>query len=570
MTTNAILQLVLYFALLVLLAPPLGAFIARVYTGKSCGIDRALGPIERLIYRLCGISPDEEMTWRRYAAAFLVFSAAGLVVLIALQLLQGRLPLNPNGLPDVASFHLAFNTAVSFVTNTNWQAYGGESTMTHLTQMAGLAVQNFLSAAAGMAVLAAVIRGFARKNSETVGSFWVDLVRGTLYVLVPLSIVVALLLVSQGVPQTLNGAHSAQLVESAGGATEQSIFVGPVASQVAIKQLGTNGGGYFNVNSAHPFENSSPLSNLIECLSILLIAGALCFTFGRMVGDSRQGRALFAAMSIVFLLALAACVWAEQSGNDRIAALGVDGPNMEGKETRFGIANSALWATATTCASNGSVNAMHDSFTPLGGMIPLLLIQLGEVIFGGVGSGLYGMLAFVVIAVFVCGMMVGRTPEYLGKKIEPFELKMASLSVLVVTCTVLIGTAIALFTDAGRGGMANPGSHGFSEVLYAWSSAANNNGSAFGGYTANTPFSDYGLGIAMLIGRYATAVPLIAMAGALARKKKSPVTAGTMPTHGVLFVIVLVGVILLSAALNFFPALALGPIAEHLSLPSHG
>ncbi len=569
MTANAMLQIGLWFGLLALLAPPLGAFIARVFSGAPCGVDRALGPIERVLYRLCRVRPDEEMSWQRYAGCVLVFSAAGVFALVSIQLLQHRLPLNPANLPAVP-FHTALNTAVSFVTNTNWQSYGGETTMSHFTQMAGLAVQNFLSAAAGLAMLAAVIRGFARRSVSTLGSFWVDLVRSTLYVLLPLAIVVALVLVWQGVPQTLNGAHEARLVEAAvdtngAVATTQTIAVGPVASQVAIKQLGTNGGGYFNANSAHPLENSTPLSNFVQCLSILLLAAAACFTFGRMVCDPRQGRALFAAMSIVFVIALAACFAAEQRLDPRLTALGVEGQNLEGKEVRFGVTDSTMWATATTAASNGSVNSMHDSYRPLGGLVPLVLMQLGEVIFGGVGSGLYGMLAFVVIAVFVCGMMVGRTPEYLGKKIEPFELKMSVLSVLVVTCTTLIGTAVALFTTEGRAGIANPGPHGFSEVLYAWSSAANNNGSAFAGYGANTPFSNYGLALAMLIGRFGTAIPLLAMASAFAAKKKSPQTSGTMPTHGPTFVVVLVVLIVLAAALNYFPALALGPLAEHFS-----
>jgi K+-transporting ATPase ATPase A chain len=493
----------------------------------------------------------------------------------------------------------SFNTAASFATNTNWQGYGGESTMSYLTQMLALTVQNFVSAAMGMAVLIALIRGFARQSAQTIGNFWVDLTRTTLYILMPLAIVLALALVSQGVVQTLSAYHTVPLVESveydkpkldAAGqpvkdekgnpvtekATqkEQIIAVGPAASQIAIKQLGTNGGGFFNVNSSHPFENSTPLSNFLELLAILVISGALCYTFGRMVGDTRQGWAVLAAMTVVFVALLALCVGSEQAGNPALSKLGVDqtasatlaGGNMEGKETRFGIVNSALWATATTAASNGSVNSMHDSNTPLGGVVPMWLMQLGEVIFGGVGSGLYGMLIFAIVAVFVAGLMIGRTPEYLGKKIEAFEIKMSAIAVLIPLLMVLGGTAIAVAVEAGRAGVANPGAHGFSEILYAFSSAGNNNGSAFAGLSANTPFYNTALGFAMLFSRFWVMLPALALAGALAAKKKVPAGVGTLPTHTPLFIFFLIGVVIIVGALTFFPALALGPIVEHLAL----
>ena len=572
MTANAILQLVVYLVVLLALAWPLGVYMARVYQRRPFGLDRALGWLERLIYCLGGVHPDEEMGWKRYAAAMLLFNLAGLLTVYLLQRLQGVLPLNPQGFGAVSP-DSAFNTAVSFATNTNWQGYGGESTMSYLTQMLALTVQNFLSAATGMAVLVALIRGFARRSAQTIGNFWVDVTRGTLYVLLPLSFVVALILVSQGVPQTLEPSVKVNLLQATPRLTEQVIAVGPVASQIAIKQLGTNGGGYFNANSAHPFENPTPLANLVEVLSILLIAAALCHTFGMMVGDPRQGWAVLAAMTIIFVGLLAVCVASEQNGHtlakqgaDHGASALASGGNMEGKEVRFGITNSALWATATTAASNGSVNAMHDSFTPIGGLVPLWLMQLGEVIFGGVGSGLYGMLVFAIIAVFVAGLMVGRTPEYLGKKIEAYEVKMASLVILITPALVLIGTAIGVVTAAGRAGIANPGIHGFSEVLYAFSSASNNNGSAFAGLSANTPFYNTALGFAMLFGRYWLAVPVLAIAGALARKKIGPPGAGTLPTHTPLFVGLLVGVVILVGALTFVPALALGPVVEHLTL----
>jgi potassium-transporting ATPase potassium-binding subunit len=596
-TANGIFQLVLYVVVLIALAKPLGAYMARVYQDRPFGLDKALGWLERLLYRLAGVRPTDEMGWKTYAAAMLVFNFLGLIAVYLLQRLQGVLPLNPQGMGAVST-DSSFNTAVSFATNTNWQGYGGESTMSYLTQMLALTVQNFLSAATGMAVLVALIRGFARRSAATIGNFWVDMTRSTLYILLPLSFVLALLLVSQGMVQTFGPYPKATVVQATqydepvtdkdgkpvldekgqpktkkSTLTEQVIAVGPVASQIAIKQLGTNGGGYFNVNSSHPFENPTPLSNFFELLSILLIAAALCYTFGVMVGDTRQGWAVLAAMTVIFVALLATCVVAEQNGAtlvkqgvDHTASALSSGGNMEGKEVRFGIANSALWATATTSASNGSVNSMHDSFTPIGGLVPMWLIQLGEVVYGGVGSGLYGMLMFAIIAVFVAGLMVGRTPEYLGKKIESYEMKMSSLVILITPALVLIGTSIGVVTAAGKAGMANPGIHGFSEVLYAFSSASNNNGSAFAGLSANTPFYNTALGFAMLFGRYWLAVPVLAIAGALARKKLVPASAGTLPTHTPLFVGLLVGVVILVGALTFVPALALGPIVEHLTL----
>ncbi len=596
MTGNDLFQIVLYFGTLLLLAKPLGIYMAMVYEGEQFLPVRIIGPVERIFYRLCGIHPDEEMDWKQYAVAVLIFSAAGLLLLYLFQRLQGVLPLNPQKFPALSP-DLAFNTSVSFVTNTNWQDYGGETTMSYLTQMAGLTVQNFVSASAGMAVLVAVIRGFKRHSAKTIGNFWVDLTRSALYILIPLSVIYSLLLVSQGVVQSFSGYKSVTLTEAITYNTakldergnpirdasgnpvtekaeikEQVIPMGPAASQIAIKQLGTNGGGFFNVNSAHPFENPTPLSNFLEVLAILLIPAALCATFGRMIGDMRQGRALFAAMLLVLIAFTALCTWSEQHGSPRLAAMGIDqtasvlqpGGNMEGKEARFGIANSAIWATATTAASNGSVNSMHDSFTPLGGLFPMLLIQLGEIIFGGVGSGLYGMLIFAIITVFVAGLMVGRTPEYLGKKIEMFEMKMASLVILIVNALVKIGTAIGVSAKAGVAGVANPGPHGFSEILYAFSSAANNNGSAFAGLSGNTVFYNTALGIAMFFGRFWVIIPVLAIAGSLAKKKQVPASLGTLPTHTPLFVAFLIGVILIVGALSFMPGLALGPIAEQL------
>jgi K+-transporting ATPase ATPase A chain len=594
-TSNGYVQLGLYLIVLIGLAKPLGAYMARVYEGRAIGLDRLLGWLERLIYRLSDVRPDREMGWKTYAIAMLLFNFAGLLVVYLLQRLQGVLPLNPQGLGAVTP-DSSFNTAVSFASNTNWQGYGGETTMSYLTQMLALTVQNFVSAAAGMATLAAFIRGFSRRSADTIGNFWVDLTRTTLYILLPLSFVLALILVSQGVVQTFGEYAKVTVVQPSqydvpetdkdgkpvlddkgqpkmakATLSEQVLAVGPAASQIAIKQLGTNGGGFFNVNSAHPFENATPLSNFLELLSILVISAALCHTFGVMVGDTRQGWAVLAAMTAVFVVLLTVCVVAEQRGWT-LASLGVDhqasdlqaGGNMEGKEVRFGIANSALWATATTAASNGSVNAMHDSFTPMGGLVPMWLMQLGEVIYGGVGSGLYGMLVFAIIAVFVAGLMVGRTPEYLGKRIEAYEMKMASIVILIPPALVTIGTAIAVVSPGGIATIFNPGIHGFSEVLYAFSSAGNNNGSAFAGLGANTPFYNTALGFAMLFGRYWLAIPTLAIAGSLARKKTVPPGLGTLPTHTPLFIGFLIGVVVLVGALTFIPALALGPIVEHL------
>jgi K+-transporting ATPase ATPase A chain len=578
MNTHDWLQLVVYIAVLLALAKPLGAFMARVYQGERTPLDPLLRPIERLTYRAAGIRADEEMAWKVYAVATMLFNGLGLFAVYALQRLQADLPLNPQGLGAVAP-DLAWNTAVSFATNTNWQGYGGETTMSYLTQMLGMTVQNFVSAATGMAVMVALIRGITRHTAQTVGNFWVDLTRTILYILLPLSLVLALALVSQGVVQTFGAYQTVPLLQPTTDSNGQAVMtqvlaVGPAASQIAIKQLGTNGGGFFNVNSAHPFENPTPLSNFLEILSILLIPAALVYTYGKMVGDTRQGWALLAAMTIIFVVLLSIAVWAEQAGNPALAAMGVDqqasslqsGGNMEGKEVRFGAIDSALWATATTAASNGSVDSMHDSFMPLGGLVPLWLMQLGEIVYGGVGSGLYGMLAFVIVAVFVAGLMVGRTPEYLGKKIEAFEMKMASLMLLIPILVVKIGTAVAVATAAGQAGIFNPGPHGFSEVLYAFSSAGNNNGSAFAGLNANTPFYNIALGIAMFMARYWLVIPTLAIAGSLVRKKKIPAGAGTLPTHTPLFVGWLIGVILIVGALSFMPALSLGPIAEHLML----
>jgi K+-transporting ATPase ATPase A chain len=597
MTANGIFQLALYVVVLLILAKPLGAYMARVYQNQPFGLDRALGWLERLIYRLAGVRPTEEMGWKTYTVAMLLFNFAGLLTVYLLQRLQGVLPLNPQGLGAIST-DSSFNTAVSFATNTNWQGYGGETTMSYLTQMLGLTVQNFVSAAAGMATLVALIRGFARRSAATIGNFWVDLTRTTLYILLPLSFIVALILVSQGVVQTFSqyakvavlqpteydeavtGDDGKPVLDDKGQPktkksklTEQVLAVGPAASQIAIKQLGTNGGGFFNVNSSHPFENATPWSNFVELLSILLISAALCCTFGVMVGDTRQGWAVLAAMTVMFVGLLIVCATAEQNGHtlvkqgvDHTASAVSSGGNMEGKEVRFGIANSALWATATTSASNGSVNSMHDSFTPIGGLVPMGLMQLGEVVYGGVGSGLYGMIVFAIIAVFVAGLMVGRTPEYLGKKIEAYEMKMASLVILIPPAVVLIGTAIAVVSPGGKATIFNAGAHGFSEVLYAFSSAGNNNGSAFAGLGANTPFYNTALGFAMLFARYWLAVPTLAIAGALALKKTVPAGPGTLPTHTPLFVGLLIGVVLLVGALTFVPALALGPIVEHLML----
>jgi len=597
MTFAGLFQIFLYLAVLLGLVKPLGWFMARVYTEKPCGLDRVLGPIERLFYRVAGVDAKAEMDWKRYAAAVLIFSALGLLAAYGLQRAQSVLPLNPQGLGAVTA-DSSFNTSVSFVTNTNWQGYGGEVTMSYLSQMLALGTQNFVSAATGMAVLVALVRGLARRSAGTIGNFWVDLTRSTLYILLPLSVVLALALVSQGVVQTFKPYQSVTLMhplsydetttDAAGDAvvsadgksitktvqvTEQLLPLGPAASQIAIKQLGTNGGGFFNVNSAHPFENPTPFTNFLEMLAILLIPAALCWTFGEMVGDRRQGWAVLSAMVTIFVVLLGACVWAESTANPPVAALGVDSTfgsagNMEGKETRFGIASSALWATATTAASNGSVNSMHDSYTPLGGMIPMWLMQLGEVVFGGVGCGLYGMLMFVIVAVFVAGLMVGRTPEYLGKKIEPFEMKMAALAVLMPCALVLLGTAVAVVVPQGAT-TSNPGPHGFSQVLYAFSSASNNNGSAFAGLSANNPFYNAALGICMFLSRFWLIVPVLAIAGSLAAKRSVPTTAGTLPTHTPVFIAMLICVVIIVGALTFVPALALGPIVEQLQLQGH-
>jgi len=551
--------------------------MARVYAGDLAAAVRWLRPLENGLYRLSGIKAEEDMSWLRYAMAFLAFNLLGLLVVYGLQRLQLWLPLNPQALGNVTP-DSAFNTAVSFATNTNWQGYGGETTMSYLTQMLGLNVQNFVSAASGMAVLVAVVRGFIKREADSIGNFWVDLVRSTLYVLLPLSLILAVVLVSQGVVQTFSPSQSVELVQplqtATGMETKQTIAVGPAASQIAIKQLGTNGGGFFNVNSAHPLENPTPLSNFLEMLAILLIPAALCITFGKMVGDIRQGVAILAAMTLVLVGLGAVCVGAEQAGNPLFERLGLAtqasdlsaGGNMEGKEARFGIVNSAIWATATTAASNGSVNAMHDSFTPLGGLVPMWLMQLGEVIFGGVGSGLYGMLMFAIVAVFVAGLMIGRTPEYLGKKIEAFEVKMAAVAILVPPLVVLLGAAIAVVVAPGVAGIANPGAHGFSEILYAFSSAGNNNGSAFGGLSANTPFYNGMLGLAMLMARYWLVIAVLAIAGSLAAKKIIPASAGTLPTHTPLFVLLLIGAVGVVGALTFLPALALGPVVEQLQM----
>jgi potassium-transporting ATPase potassium-binding subunit len=597
-TLNGWCQVLLYLAVLLALIKPLGSYMAAIYEGRRTLLEPLLGGFERALYRAAGVEPTREMNWRSYAFALLLMNLLGFIVVYALQRLQGVLPANPQQLPGVSP-DSAFNTAVSFISNTNWQGYGGESTMSYLTQMLALAVQNFFSAATGMAVLVAVIRGFVRRETTTIGNFWVDFVRTNLYILLPLSLILAVVLMSQGVVQSFAPYRSVPLLQAvtvdvpqtdasgaalkdAGGKpvtqsttfTEQSVPLGPAASQIAIKQLGTNGGGFFNANSAHPLENPTALSNFLEMLAILLIPGALCYTFGRMVGDTRQGWALLTAMLVIFVPLLIGVVYAEQRGIPQLHALGVDqlasalqsGGNMEGKEVRFGITNSAMWSAMTTAASNGSVNSMHDSFTPLGGLVPMFLMQLGEVVFGGVGSGLYGMLAFAIIAVFIAGLMVGRTPEYLGKKIGAYEMKMAALMVLLPCVVSLVGTAIAVELPQGIAGIANPGAHGFSEILYAFSSAGNNNGSAFAGLSVNTPFYNIALGIAMWISRYWLLIPVLAIAGSLAGKRPMAASAGTLPTHTLMFVIVLVGTVLLVGALNFVPALALGPIIENLQM----
>ena len=572
MLANAIIQIGLFIALVTAISVPLGHYMARVFANEKTFLDPLLKPVERLIYRLGGVHPENEQTWVEYAVAMLLFSAAGMLLLYGLERLQGWLPLNPQALGAVAP-DLAFNTAASFTTNTNWQAYGGESTMSYLTQMAGLAFHNFVSAAAGIAIAIAMIRGFVRRNAKTIGNFWFDLTRATLWILLPICVVMALALVWQGVPDNFAPYVRAKTIEGA----VQTIAEGPVASQEIIKELGTNGGGFFNANSAHPYENPTPLTNLIEMLAIFAIGAGLTHTFGKMVGDPRQGWALYGVMTILFLMGVAVCTWSEQSGNPMLARAGANevasamqsGGNMEGKEVRFGIVDSALFATVTTDTSCGAVNSMHDSYTPLGGLIPLLNMQIGEIIFGGVGSGLYGMLVMAVLAVFIAGLMVGRTPEYLGKKIEGREMKLAMLFILIFPLVILIPASLAVVLPAGLAGISNPGPHGFSQILYAYTSASANNGSAFAGLNANTPFYNVTLALVMLCGRFLMKIPALALAGSLAAKKSVPESAGTFPTNGAIFVILLIGVILIVAALTFFPADALGPIVEQLAM-RHG
>jgi K+-transporting ATPase ATPase A chain len=569
MLWNAVLQTGLFTLILALVSVPIGLYMARVFADERTFLDPVLRPVERLIYRLCGVYPATEMTWAEYSIAVVWFSLAGMVLLYALERLQGLLPLNPQGFGAIAP-DLAFNTAASFTTNTNWQAYSGEQAMSYLTQMAGLAFHNFVSAATGIAVAIAVIRGFVRRSARTLGNFWFDLVRATLWILLPLSIVLALILVWQGVPQNFSPYVHVHTLEG----KEQVIAQGPVASQESIKELGTNGGGFLSANSAHPYENPTALTNLLQMLAIFAIGAGLTHTFGKMVGDRRQGWALFAAMAFLFIAGAGFAIWAEQAGNPLLSHLGVDqaasaaqsGGNMEGKEVRFGIVNSALFATITTDASCGAVNGMHDSYTPLGGLVPLLNMQIGEVIFGGVGSGLYGILVMAVLAVFIAGLMVGRTPEYVGKKIEAREMKLAMLYVLIFPAVILISTAIGASIQPGLGAIANPGPHGLTEILYAYTSGTANNGSAFAGLSVNSVFYNYTMGLAMLLGRFMMMIPALAMAGSLAAKKSVPPGAGTFPTTGAIFVVLLVGTILIVAALTFFPADALGPIVEHFAM----
>jgi potassium-transporting ATPase potassium-binding subunit len=561
MTTNGWIQIAIYFVVLTALVVPLGRYMARVFEGERTFLTPVLRPVEIALYRIAGVDEMREQHWLTYTVAMLLFNAAGFVLLYAIMRLQAVLPFNPADQSAVPE-DLTFNTAVSFATNTNWQNYGGESTLSYFSQMVGLTTQNFVSAATGIALLVALIRAFARASMQTVGNFWVDLTRTTLYILLPLSIIGALILVWQGVPQNMGAYVDATTLEGA----KQVLSQGPAASQIAIKQLGTNGGGFWNANSSVPYENPTAISNFLEMLYILLISAALTHTFGRMVKDERQGWALYTAMSVIFLAGVLACYWAEGYGNTHFAALGLDPANMEGKEVRFGLANSSLWATATTAASNGSVNSMHDSFTPLGGMIPIIMMELGEIIYGGVGSGLYGMLLMVIVAVFVAGLMVGRTPEYLGKKIEAKEVKMAMLAILILPFSMLGWTAISILLPFALSSMQDAGPHGFSEMLYQYTSQTANNGSAFAGYTGNTPWNNTTGGLAMLIGRYFVAIPAMAVAGALVAKKTVPTSAGTFPTHGPLFVGLLVGVIVIIGGLIFFPALALGPIAEHFAM----
>ncbi|MDB5586413.1 MAG: potassium-transporting ATPase subunit KdpA [Devosia sp.] len=561
MTLIGWIQIAVFCGIIILLVKPLGGYMTRVYNGDRTWLSPVIGPIERLIYRISGTSEKEEQHWTTYAVAMVLFNLAGFLVLYGLQRFQGALPFNPAGMGEVGP-ELAFNTAASFVTNTNWQNYGGESTMSYLTQMAGLTVQNFVSAATGMAIALAVIRGFSRKSASSLGNFWVDMTRSTFYILLPLCIVLTLVYVYLGVPQTLGAYVNATTIEGA----QQTIAVGPVASQLAIKMLGTNGGGFFNANSAHPFENPGALSNLIQMVSIFAIGAALTNVFGRMVGNQRQGWTIFATMGVLFIVGVAVCYWAEAAGNPLLHALGLEGGNMEGKEVRFGVPLSALFAVITTAASCGAVNAMHDSFMALGGMIPMINMMLGEIIIGGVGAGFYGIILFVVIAIFVAGLMVGRTPEYLGKKIEAKEVKMAMLGVLCLPLAMLGFSALATVLPAGVSSIWNPGPHGFSEILYAYTSATANNGSAFGGLSGNTPWYNITIGIAMLMGRFLVIIPALAIAGSLAGKKTVPASGGTLPTDGTLFVGLLLGVIVIVGGLTFFPALALGPIVEHLAM----
>jgi K+-transporting ATPase ATPase A chain len=573
MLPSAWALLALFLAVLGLLAWPLGRYLAALCEGR---LPRWMQRVEAPLYKLAGVSPEQSMHWRSYALGLLAFNAIGALAVYGLQRLQAVLPLNPAGMGAISP-DSAFNTAVSFVSNTNWQGYAGESTMSYLTQMLGLTVQNFLSAATGIAVAFALARGFAARSTDGkgfVGNFWVDMTRITAWLLLPISFVIAMVFAGQGVIQNFDAYKTVTTVEAGASSATQTLPMGPVASQEAIKMLGTNGGGFFNANSAHPYENPTALSNFVQMIAIFLIPAALCFAFGRLVGDQRQGFAILAAMTLMFVLAVVAVIPAEQAGNPLLPPLGVDqaasalqaGGNMEGKEVRFGIDASALFAAITTAASCGAVISMHDSFTPLGGMVPLVLMQLGEVVFGGVGTGLYGMLIFAVLAVFIAGLMIGRTPEYLGKKIEVHEMKLTSIAILVTPILVLAGTAVAVIAGAGKAGIANPGAHGFSEILYALSSAGNNNGSAFAGLAANTPFYNALLAIAMWFGRFGVIVPVLAIAGSLAAKKRLPVTAGTMPTHGPLFVTLLIGTVLLVGLLNYVPALALGPVVEHLML----
>ncbi|MBT1158249.1 potassium-transporting ATPase subunit KdpA [Aminobacter anthyllidis] len=561
MTINGWIQIAAFCAIIILLVKPLGGYMTRVFTGERTFLSPVLGPVERVLYRLAGTSEREDQHWTGYAAAMLSFNIAGFLLLYAMQRFQGSLPFNPAAMGAVSP-ELSFNTAVSFMTNTNWQNYGGESTMSYLVQMAGLTVQNFVSAATGIAVGMALIRGFARASGKSIGNFWVDLTRGTLYVLLPLCVVLTLAYVWLGVPQTIGSYVAATTVEGA----QQTIAVGPVASQLAIKMLGTNGGGFFNANSAHPFENPDAISNFIQMVSIFALGAALTNVFGRMVGNQRQGWAIFATMGILFVAGVAITYWAEAAGNPLVHALGIDGGNMEGKEVRFGIVLSSLFAVVTTAASCGAVNAMHGSFTALGGMIPLINMELGEVIVGGVGAGFYGILMFVIIAIFVAGLMVGRTPEYLGKKIEAKEIKMAVLAILCLPLAMLGFTAIAVLIPSAVASVGTPGPHGFSEILYAYTSGAANNGSAFGGLTGNTPWYNITIGLAMLMGRFLVIIPALAIAGSLVTKKTVPASAGTFPTDSPLFVGLLAGVILIVGGLTFFPALAVGPIVEHLAM----